>query len=824
MSLASPLVIGIYVAAIVVIAASLLVGRAVLALLGREDWSWLEPAVGLATLIVVSHIAISLPGGAIGAVLILLLLLMGAAIALWRLRPSPLRRLPAARSADEPEGGWAWPRSRWAPPLAIVVIVLLVAAIPFALNDRIGVLGEGIYSNDHAVHLYWADWLQNEVGPKPKGIGWGYPVGPHALVAAIAEASSISVESVFNGLMLAIPALTALTSLAVLGRLPAARRAIAAVLVGLPFLVVSFLAQSSFKEMAVALFVLALALSLAALSREGPGVPAAAGPHPDRAVVVGIGLLAVAGVLTFSIPGLAWFAVAIPVWLAVELAAGRLPFSPRAALDGLRRAWPILAGAAAILVVLAIVEAGTISRFADRIGEVQESQGRLAGRLPPWEVLGVWPRGDFRVATKAVDGAEIAILFGLVAAAIAAVWWIRRRELAVPAVLASALAIFIVARLTSGIHVEAKALIAASPLVMLFILRGLLEDDGRRWSTGRVALGALFAGAAALSTLLALRATPVGTGAHPEELAELRAAVAGKEVAFLSLDRFAPYRLRGAERVQSPGGYVPNPLRPRPGKEWGQSEAIDFDSLTTDVLDRFGYAVTTGAAYGSSAPANWKAVTRTESFVLWKRNGKDEPRKVLGEDPNPGTTAESGSVVCDVEPRAAGGEAGSVGFWLGEPVLADNDPWTPQPEIRAGRSARLELLLPRGRWLLSLQYSSEVPLTVQAGDLEADLPAALDGMYANAPGKGPFWPVGEVDLSSGGATVKVEVSAAEAPALSRLFGAERHAWLGDLAAVRVMGETPVPPGPPSAESGQLVTGPVTVGCGRYVDWYRLGSG
>ena len=812
--------IGIYAAAIFIVAASLLAGRAIFALVGRDDWTWLEGAVGLAALIVVAHIAISLPGGSIVAVLILLLLLIGAAITLWRLRLSRSRRLPAARSADERGAGWASLPPGWAVPLATVLIVLLLAAIPFALNARTGVLGEGVYSNDHAVHLYWADWLQNEVGEKPKGIGWGYPVGPHALVATIAEAGGISVESVFNGLMLAVPALTALTSLALLRRLPAVRRTIAAVLVGMPFLAVSFLAQSSFKEMAIALFVLALALSLAALSREGPS-RAPAGSHPDLAIGVGIGLLAIASVLSFSVPGLAWFALAIPIWLVVELVAGRLPFSPRAALGALRRAWPILAGAAAILVLLAIVEAGTISRFADRIGEVQESEGRLAGRLPPWEVLGVWPRGDFRVATKAVEGAEVAILFGLLAAAIAAVWWIRRRELAVPVVLASALAIFIVARLTSGIHVEAKALIAASPLVMLFILRGLLEDDRRRWSVARIAVGSLFAGAAVLSTLLALRATPVGTSAHPEELAELRGRVAGKEVAFLSLDRFAPYRLRGAERVQSPGGYVPNPLRSRPGKEWGQSEAVDFDSLTTDVLDRFGYAVTTGAAYGSSAPENWKAVARTKSFVLWKRNGKDEPREVLGEDPNPGTTAESGSPVCDVEPRPAAGEAGSVGFWLGAPVLADSDPWNPQPEIRAGRTARLELLLPHGRWQLSLQYNSEVPLTVRAGDLEADLPEALDGMYANAPGKGPFWPVGEIDLGSDGGTVEVEVEAGEAPALSRLAGAERHAWLGDFAAVPVRGRTPEPPGPPSARSGPMGTAPISAGCGRYIDWYIL---
>ena len=786
--------VAVFIAAILICAASLLAGRALFLLCGRESWTWLEGAVGLALLVVFCHIAISLPGGAIIAVLLTALLLIGAAAVVAR--------------------HWTPPRE-WLVPVAIAVVVLLLSAVPFALNDRVGVLGEGIYSNDHAVHLYWADWLQNEVGEKPKGIGWGYPVGPHALVATVAEGTGMSAETVFNGFLLAIPTLTALTALALLGGLPPLRRAVAAVLVGMPFLATSFFAQSSFKETALALFVLGFALSLAALSREGSDPvgsdpKGSEGPHPDRALVAGIAVLAVAAVLTFSVPGLAWLVAGGAVWFVAELVAGRLPFSFAALWAGLRRAWPLLAVAAVVVVVLAVVEAGTISRFAERIRDVQESQGRLAERLPPWEVLGIWPRGDFRVATGAIDGVWFAILFSLLCSAVAAVWWLRRRQLAVPAMVFAALAIFLVARATSGIHVEAKALIVASPLVMLFIVRGLLDGEARGPSAWRIGLGGLFAGLALLSTLLALRTTPVGTPAHVEELASLQDEVAGKEVAFLSLDRFAPYRLSGAERVQSPGGYVPNALRGRVNKEWGQSEAIDFDSLDTQVLDRFGYAVTTGAAYASSPPENWRPVARTESFVLWKRDGKAPAREVLDEDPQPGAVAGDGSVLCD--DLAAGAKRGTVGFWPDDPVLADNYPWRPTGALEAGESAKLQLLLPAGRWAVSLQYSSEVPLRLEADDLATDLPAALDGFYANAPGKGPFWPAGVIE--SEGGTTDFEVTADEAPALSRLVGAERRAWLGDLALVKVEDDAKDPPGPVPA-----ATAPLSAGCGRYVDYY-----
>jgi hypothetical protein len=773
-------VIGILVAAVLLCAASLLAGRALFVLCGRTSWTWLEGAVGLAVLVVFCHIAISLPGGAIVAVLLTAALLIGAAV------------VAATRRGPVPG---------WQVGLVVAALVIALSVVPFALNARTGVLGEGIYSNDHAVHLYWADWLQNEIGVKPKGIGWGYPVGPHAVVATFAEATGISVEEVFNGLLIAIPALTSLAALTLLDRLPPVRRAVAAVLVGMPYLAVSFFAQSSFKETALALFVVAFAISLALLSREGPE---GEGAHPDRALVAGIVLLVAASVLTFSVPGLAWFGLGLAIWLVVELVAGRLPFSFRSLGAGLRRAWPLLAVGAVVLIVLAIVEAGTISRFADRIRDVQESEGRLAGRLPPWEVLGVWPRGDFRVATAAVDGAPLAILFGFVCAGVATVWWLRRRQLAIPALVLTALAIFLVARATSGIHVEAKALIVASPLVMLFVVRGLLDGDARGGGAWRIALGALFAGLAVLSTLLALRATPVGTPAHVDELAELRDRVAGKEVAYLSLDRFAPYRLRGAERVQSPGGYIPNPLKPREGKEWGQSEAVDFDSLSSDVLDRFGYAVTTGAAYGSSPPENWDRVASTDNFVLWKRNGKASARDILDEDPAPGAVLACGN------PPAT--ETGIAGVWPTDPILADGDPWKPTEALEAGESAHHRLLLPEGTWQVSMQYSSEVPLRFRGGGLDAELPASLDGFYANAPGKGPFWPIGEVEVDGG--TVEFEVTADEAPALSRLVGAERRAWLGDLAAVRIEGDVEDPPGPVAAQPVSL-----RQACGGYVDWY-----
>ena len=146
----------------------------------------------------------------------------------------------------------------WPVGVGVAVIVVVAASIPFLVSDRVGVLGEGVYTNDHAAQLYWADWLQHGFGPEPSAVRFGYPVGPQAVAVIAAQVTGASLVSSFNGLLLAIPALTGLTALGALVTMPAGRRIAIASIVGLPYLTASFMAQSAFKETTMALFVLGL--------------------------------------------------------------------------------------------------------------------------------------------------------------------------------------------------------------------------------------------------------------------------------------------------------------------------------------------------------------------------------------------------------------------------------------------------------------------------------------------------------------------------------------------------------------------------------------
>ena len=798
--------LAVYACALVIVLASLVVGRALFAAFGREDWTWLEGAVGLAVLTIVAQVTIRLPGRAVTTLVVFLVLLVASLVYLWRW------------------WGLAVDRDLLLKGLAVALVVMLAAAIPFALTGHVGVLGEGVYSNDHAVHLYWADWLQNGVGAEPRGLGLGYPVGPHAVVAAVSSGSGASIEDAFNGFLIAIPALTALTALAALDSLPPLRRFAGAALVGLPYLGAAFLAQSSFKETAVALYVLAFTLALAGLTRPG-GL---------RALLAALPLLALAAVMTLSVPALLWFVLAGGTWLLVALATRKIPASVQGLAARLRRAWPVFAGIAVVLGVLVLLQYDALTRFIDRVDDVQASTGRLLEREPPWQVLGVWPQGDFRVSTGAVTGAYFAIGFALLAALAAVPSWVRRREVAVPAALLAAVVIYGYTLAFGGIHVQAKALAVAAPLVLLFIVGGLL-DPGRRpgsepdqepagrspWAIARLALGALFVVFAAGSSFLALRQAPVGTNERARQLEALRDQVAGADVVFLGLDRFAPYRLRGAESVQSPGGYVPESVHARRGKAWVQGEQLDFDSLPSGRYDRYRYAITTTTPYASSAPANFSEVDRTADFILWERSGDAPSRDTLrNEGGSPGTPLHCARRDSELE-----GVDGTAGV-IAKPLVRPFDAWQPSASLIAPGDAEIRLDLPAGRWRLALQYNSEVSLQLTvvapggAGEktvaLDEELPVALEGMYAFAPGRGPFWSLGEIE--SKGGRVEVRLHANEPTWLERLTQAQRRVWLGRLAFVPVSDAPMGLAGPPTAN--QI---PLDDACDKYIDWYELVS-
>jgi hypothetical protein len=792
--------IGTYVSAALVCAASLLVGHALLVVAGRRSWSWLAPAAGFGAILTVTGVLARAPGhGTSATVGLLALLVVAAGIVLL--------------SADGPKADDMRPdsaRRRWGAVregLPVALLVVLVLSIPFAITARWGLLGVG-FNNDLGLHLAWAEWLRGGAGPTPEP---GYPLGPHGLAVAVAAVPGLGLGQAFVGQIVAIGVLTGLTALGALPGLRPARRLLAAVLVAVCYLAASYFAQGAFKETAEALFVLAFAVGLLGIESARGGRRAESGR-----ISTGFGPSAgVVGALRFSLPflalasgiffvysfaGLAWPVAILALW-SLTLPEVRDALAPRRLLRLLLR--PVTV-AAIVLLAGAAVAATLVGPFGFVHTFNKVAGTNTYGPVSPVEALGVWPASNYRL--DAPGGAKLPALAGAVGAlavALGAAWWARRRELSVPLALAACALLYVASLPFSGDYSQAKALMIAAPLAMLVAIRPLLAEAGAR--LGWTALAVVFVGGAVYSSFLALREAPVGPAGHGAELRAFLPIVHGNPVLYAGQDRYAAYDLLGAD-THVPIVEFPDPeVAENPEKPFDTGDAyspIDFDSFSPGTLDRVPYVVTGRAAWNSEAPPNFRRVAATPSFLLWERTGETpEDRHVLLE----GTDAGARAGCASPEIRILLGSGGRASLFPA-PAIGRKAVWAESNVLGVGEEAAQTLELPAGRWRLSLQYFSPFELTLSAPGFRQELKAALDGQRPNTislANDGQFWPAGEI-VSEGG-PVRFEIAAAEPTTLQELSGYAGKAQVGSLVAV-------------PAEPRRTV--PLAQACDEWIDWYE----
>ena len=497
---------GTYAAVLAICVAALAIGQAAIGLCGPRRWSWLAPAVGLALLCAVCWGTVRLGGdGTVSAVLVTLLVLVSLAYLWGRLE----------------DGGEAL---RQGPPVAL--LALLATALPFLAEGHFGILGTS-FNPDMSQHLLATDRLTH--GESSQLLHQGYPLGPHAIVAALNHGLGIGLVQGFSGLMVAVAVLASLTALTAFRDQPWPLRTPAALVVGLTYMVASYFAQGSFKETMQALFFLAFVLALRESSR-----------NPDWRDLplrfVPAALLAVGSVYTYSFPGLIWLVGAAVIWLLIEAAQARFvssaggadaggprteaqppPAGPPAAATGPAAGRSIL-WASLVFAVLIAPEIGRMIDFEqfETFDPNGPGLGNLFGQISPFEGLGIWPSGDFRLTPGAgavpalgyyvgAAFASILLLYGLV------ICW-RRRESALVAGLAAAALAYAAARLGGTPYTAAKAIEVGAPLAALAIVLPLLRRP----------VAWLYMLAAAGCSLLTLANAPVGPSSYSPALTDLR--------------------------------------------------------------------------------------------------------------------------------------------------------------------------------------------------------------------------------------------------------------------------------------------------------------
>jgi hypothetical protein len=696
--------------------------------------------------------------------------------------------------------------SPW-PAAAAAGLTLLLASIPFIVNGRVGILGVGLVNDDMASHLLIADWLNTRVGETPGLIEGGYPVGPHALAAGLSEGLGTGLIEVFGGITLAIPVLTALVAAEALRDLRPVPRVIAAALVALPYLAAAYVAQGAFKEPIEALFLLAFALLLPGATTVRRALPLA--------------VIAAGAVYAYSFPGLFWLLGAAAIYAVIALVRGRDARTVRRR-DAERSPGPhpaalsTIAVAVGALVVLLAPELGRLVDFTDfrafRDSTISSGLGNLRHQVSPLEALGIWPASDFRLSASDASAPAAAFYLGAVVAAvalgIALPRWIRRYGEAVPAALAAAVVIYLGALAFGTVYTSAKALAIAAPLITLITLGGLLarerserQQAPSRW---RPALALALAIGIGLSSLLVLRQAPVAPRDHADQLAELRSLVQGSDVLFLGRDNFISYELRGSRPFTAVRNYYdPNYVRPnlRLDDVFGK---FDFDSVPPSTLDRFPFVITTRAAYASGPPPSFEPLRLTSDFALWRREGPVGQRHTLAEGDRPGKELNCSSP----EGRRLSRGGGTATVFAATPVIGGT--WSPSPTVESGSVASQELTLPRGHWLISIQYDSTRALRVRAPGMDATLPANLD--YR---GSVPFHAAGRLTVSRSG-PVRFELSVEQPPLAGRLLGSHSVAHLGAIAASPAAGDQRGGPLPGLGERRVALRR----ACGHYVDWFN----
>jgi hypothetical protein len=820
------------VAGALITAASLLLGVAIMAVAERPRHSPVGPAAGFSALLVICGIAVKLPGHAVTAAVAAGIALI-AAFVLFGRSSAPTGKVRAG---------------------AIVAVLgaALLAALPYLVSGRIGILGQGLINDDWASHLLFAEWVDTHAGPTPDLIEDGYPLGPHAIVAAAAKVTGASLLEAFAGLTGAIAVLLALTAYGALPRVNGLLRAPAAILVSTPYLAAAYLSQGAFKEPMLALALIGFALAL-------PAVRPAWSGNGARTAAIPLGVIAAGTIYNYSFPGLAWLLGAALIWMLLVAWRERNPAAPglieRLRLrDRLHGARPALLVAIGIPILLAIPEVFRLASFSgfEAINPQGEGPsvgfGNLRQALNPLEAFGIWPSGEFRITPANSGTPEIAFYLGGLLAVAAFAWGLgralARSELALPSALLAATLVYLGALGFGTPYTQAKALAIGAPLIMLVALRGLLsadpiEDEGvgpaetAPWwppaflrplvRFGVPLLAAGFIGAAAISTLLPLRESAVGPDYHLQEMLRMRPLVDGQKVLFLGRDNFVSWELIGSEvyapitnhydTEETPSLYRATPVNAK--FDWDNvpitrefaSAEFPADEFTDDdlALDDFDWVVTTSAAEASEAPRGFEPRLRTTDFILWHRNGETGERRTVLEPLNPG-----GPLDCTDPAQAELAKLrGTATVFARQPVLGGT--WSPEPELNQSRPAEQSIYLTPGRWQVSLQYAStqDLHLTARGPGLA---PPGLDlSLRTNLlfRGPSPYYPVGTIEITEPG-EVTFRVSVDDPPLAGRLVGADSRAFLDQIAAT---------PADPTRE-----TVPLSEACGRYVDWYEVGPG
>jgi hypothetical protein len=715
----------------------------------------LLPSIGLALIIVVATLTTTRPTTApLTPVVVVVFALAGYAVA-WR-------RLRSFR--PEP---WT---------LAVGVGVFAVCAAPVVVSGNATFLGYFV-DGDPAFHFALINQLlahgrdlsnvpsmpHSSISILLKGyIKTDYPTGADVGVGAVRPLVGQDIAWIFQPYLAVIMALGAVAIHELLGGVVRSRplRAACAFIAAQSGLAYAFYLEASIKEIATTwIITVTVVLVVATLNR------------PVR--VRGLAPLTIV-----VVAGLDVLAIAIAPWLGPPLAVFAVVLAWRGRrLIRRRPSRRMAAAAGAVVVVLGVIAAPIISRastFISTAGNVLTQRGdlgNLARALPKWQILGIWPSGDFRQLVEGHERLAYALMGVALASAVLGALWTVRRRAGGPLLLIAGNGVAAAVLLSrSSPYAASKVMMIVSISAVLAAMLGAvaLHESGRRvegWG-----LAAVIAAGVLWTNALGYHDSSVAPQARFRELAAIGARFDGKGQAFYNLyDTFAVYFLR-REAVAVPGTWGSAAERAGlPPRTGGQAElAWDPNDLAQSYLQSFRLLVLGRSPSLSRPPADYQLVNQGRYYDVWQRTTSPTVLKHVsltsGFDrrPIPRCTsitktgalaarehARLAYVTRPTDPTLSPTQAPHPQSWVQTTANGDGDPDLFQLSQRAGTVTGVVPVATPGRYQVWLEGSLSRRVSVWVG-------RQLVGSVVHQLGSpGQFLKVGTVNLAAGDQPVQI---------------------------------------------------------------------
>lgn len=320
-------------------------------------------------------------------------------------------------------------------------------------------------------------------------------------------------------------------------------------------------------------------------------------------------------------------------WLIPALAAalGLLLWRRSAAKREMRPALVQVGAFAGISVVLALPTWLLTQAFIKGGGPLYTGNGlfNLKAPLSPFQVVGIWPAGDFRDPTVSKAATVILIGVALGALVLGLERAVRRFSWGVPVYVVTAVIGCLIVAAISSPWVTAKGLVTASPALLLVAAVGAAAV-AHRWDrlAGAAVMGVLLFGVV-WSDVLAYGKVNLAPSARLHELEGLAPRVAGRGPTLVTEPEI--YADRHFLRDSAPEGASDLRLRPillSGGQSLIKEAYADIDSFAPAALSPYRTIVARSSPVQSRPPYPYRLAWRGRWYEAWERPPGPGPRLI----------------------------------------------------------------------------------------------------------------------------------------------------------------------------------------------------